>query len=499
VLERGAHTTADYEIRVAEDQLTATVRLEAGGQINTAHLIEQLTRAGIKSIDHAAINAAAEAMQKRAADAAANPTAAVAPIVSDELTLVVARGQAAVEDVPESLTRIDPAPPAEPPANHYERVRLITVEPNDAIATIKPAILGHDGVDVFGKPIHRKRHALPIAPGDGATRNGEIMLANRAGRVRIDGSSIRVEPRLDIAGDVSFATGNVRFDGDVNIRGSVLDVFVVESTADIHVGAAIEAAQVRAGHELTVAGGIAGKDKGVCTAGGNVSCRYISNAEVHAGNCITVHGEIANSRIVSGGALLVESGSIRASHVSANGGVVCKSIGNPAFVKTIVEAGTDLKLKKLAADLLPKLNRCISEAQHIKQFAHALMRDPKRLTEQQKEEATNLLLQVRQTDAELAAKLDEFREACRISQERCKPEITVQEQLYPGVMIRLPGLTATVRDLFSGPLKISVVSSGKRPTIAITNTESGSVIALPTYKTERDDIHDVRAILQIAA
>jgi len=96
-------------------------------------------------------------------------------------------------------------------------------------------------------------------------------------------------------------------------------------------------------------------------------------------------------------------------------------------------------------------------------------------------------------------KLEEFRIACRHSQERCKAEVTVQDCVYPGVIIRVPGLMATVRDGFRGPLKISSMVIDKRTTIAITNLESGSIIPLITYKTARDDTNDVRAILQIAA
>ncbi len=500
--DHAANPSADYDIRVAEDQLAATVRIEPGGLIDPDHLIQQLTRAGIHFIDHATITAAAEALRQAAKpreENAADVAGAADRPKAEGVTLVVARGQPMVEDEPEKLTKIDPAPPADPPASHYERIRLVTVQPKEAIASITPMVKGHDGVDVFGRPIPRKRPASPITPGEGAIRDGHLMLAERAGRVKIEGSRIGIEPRLDIPGDISFATGNVRFDGDINIHGSVLDLFLVQSTADIHVGGTVEAAQLLARGSLTIGGGIAGKDKGHCTAGGNLSCRYISNARVQAGDGLTVHGEVANSRVIAGGRLFVEAGPIFASQVTANGGVECRSLGNAASAKTLAEVGSHPDLKRLAVELLPQLHRCLHEVQHMKDIVQPLLRDPKRLNEQQREQATKLLYYVAKTDGDLAAKLEAFRAAFRFSQERFKPEIIVHDTLYPDVTIRLPGLEATVTTEFTGPLKIAESKGSRRKSISLINLETDSVFTLITRPTASDECADLREILEIAA
>ncbi len=492
--EQVSHLTVDYDIRVAEDQLSATVRIEPEGSLDAEHLVKQLARAGIKSIDVGAINAAAEQLREQSAEAPLDGKGK-----ADGLTVVVANGTPAVQDVPETLLRADPAEPEVDPINHYERSGTDTVEPGTVIATITPAVIGHDGVDVFGRPIPRKRLAQPIAPGDGATRNGETMLADRAGRVRIEGSRIRVDPVLNIRGDVCFSTGNVRFDGEINISGGVRDLFVVQSTAEIHVRGTIEAAQVSAAGDLVVACGIAGKDKGRCSAGRNIICRYVDNAHVEAGDNISIHGEVANSRVICGGRLVVESGRIIGSHITTNGGVQCQSIGNPAFVKTVIEVGSDLSLKNLASTLLPQINRRVSESQQFKHFAQSLLRDPKRLTPVQKDEASKLLARIGENDAELAKNIEAFRSAYRVSQERCKAEIVVNDVVFPGVVIRMPGMMATVSEGLKGPMRIGITTVEKRQVIAIFDDAGGSVFPLTTYKTSREDTNDVRAMLQIAA
>jgi uncharacterized protein (DUF342 family) len=482
-------TSAEYDIRVAEDQLTATVRLEPGAAINPQQLIAQLTRAGIRFIDEAAINAVA-LEQKKAADSPEPPA-------GDGLTLVVATGKPVVEDVPEKLVAIDPTAATEPPASHYERVQIDTVNAGEAIARVTPAVIGHDGIDVFGRPIPRRRTAQPIAPDEGATREGDVMKAARGGRVRIEGNRVRVEPRLDIPGDVNFATGNIRFDGDVNVRGSVLDLFLVGSTADIHVGGAIEAAHVHAGADITVAGGIAGKDKGQVTAGGKIKCRYISNGHVYAGEGIKVAGEIANSRVITGGQLRAEHGTILGSNVTANGGVSCRTLGSPAFVKTTVEVGIDVAIRRLAHDLLPDLNRCLNSAQQVKDVVAPLLRDRKRLTPAERERATELLFHAARTDQELTAKLAEFRAAFDRSADRCRAEIHVSDTLYPGVTVRLPGLSATVSAVIKGPLLIT--AGGERRKQIVVTPEHGDAITLVTTRVPDEGADELDTILQLAA
>ena len=74
----------------------------------------------------------------------------------------------------------------------------------------------------------------------------------------------------DIPGDVDFSVGNISFGGDVNIHKSVLDLFRVTSQTNITIGGTIEAAEVHAGQNLIVRGGIVGKDNAhvVRAAGG---------------------------------------------------------------------------------------------------------------------------------------------------------------------------------------------------------------------------------------
>jgi uncharacterized protein (DUF342 family) len=65
---------------------------------------------------------------------------------------------------------------------------------------------------------------------------------------------------LELPGDVDAATGDVAGAQDVLIHGSVVGASKVSGGGDVIVKGALEDAYVRAGRDLTVAGGIVGKD-----------------------------------------------------------------------------------------------------------------------------------------------------------------------------------------------------------------------------------------------
>ena len=75
----------------------------------------------------------------------------------------------------------------------------------------------------------------------------------------------------------------------------------------------------------------------------------------------------------------------------------------------------------------------------------------------------------------------------------------MEDVVFPGVIIRMPGLMATVTEGLRGPMRIATTTVGKRQVIAVFDGDAGAVFPLVTYKAARDDTNDVRAILQIAA
>jgi uncharacterized protein (DUF342 family) len=116
-------------------------------------------------------------------------------------------------------------------------------------------------------------------------------------------NGVSVEPILNFR-NVNMATGNISFDGTINIEGEVLPGMKVHATGDIIVGGVVDGAELKADGDIRVGGGIIAKSQ--VQAGGSVSARFVENSQILAGTTIAINDTAlqsdlqANNQIVVG-------------------------------------------------------------------------------------------------------------------------------------------------------------------------------------------------------
>lgn len=149
---------------------------------------------------------------------------------------------------------------------------------------------------------------LPQGRNTEISEDGLSLVASIAGHVEYNGGKFQVKPVLDIAGDVDFSTGDIKFLGDVNIGGDVLSGFSVQAMGNIHVDGALEAGcSVEAGGDLVVVKGILGDGETVVRSQRSVFSKYIENATIQARDTLQTDC-IINGNIFCDGEVLVKSG-----------------------------------------------------------------------------------------------------------------------------------------------------------------------------------------------
>ncbi len=181
------------------------------------------------------------------------------------------------------------------------------------VATKTPLVPSADGVTVLGvvvPGIVGKDLDLQKVAGKGVrlSDDGLALLATVAGSASWVAGKLCVAPLTAVSGDVDYASGNVRVEGDLTIGGSIVNGFIVEASGNIAVMGAIEGAKVRAGGSLVVIGGIIGQDIGTVDAGGAVTARFIDGATIRAGGNVTVAAEVRHSTVLSDGSVVVGGG-----------------------------------------------------------------------------------------------------------------------------------------------------------------------------------------------
>lgn len=216
-------------------------------------------------------------------------------------------------------------------------------------------ILSHRGKEqciITGTGFSREKDGLTYVSGlDGVVTYSEVH--DDEGNL----SEIRIEvQKLLVVEDVTLATGDIHYDGNLLVRGNVRSGAGVYVTGDVCVCGYVEAAVIHAGKSVMLKQGmnasndgevIAGEDVHGAffeavkiEAGGTICADYYMNCELHAGRKIRAIGK---------------KGSLVGGTAWAEEGVSVNNLGNQAGLATYLKLGALEKLKIEEAALSEKL------------------------------------------------------------------------------------------------------------------------------------------------
>lgn len=273
---------------------------------------------------------------------------------------------------------------------------LLLVTPGMPLMRRIPPLPGIDGCNVLGQPVLPDE--LPDTPFNAEMSGVEIdpedpnlLRAAIAGSPKLIHQGAQVNPVVEVDA-VDLSTGNINFQGSLQVRGDISATMEVRVTGDVVVNGTMEAALVEAGGNVTVKGGIIGmaeamqdsaSDAAARTAhivcGGEVRARFIANAIISAGQNVEVEREIRQSSIAAGGSVNVgapntQQTAITGGQTRALQSVRAGTIGSPAGVPTLVQAGldphADIKRSALTRKRL-KMNEEKAKLEQLLLFLHA--------------------------------------------------------------------------------------------------------------------------------
>lgn len=262
--------------------------------------------------------------------------------------------------------------------------QLLLVSPGAPLMRRIPAIPGLPGTDVFGRPVPPPPVSdQPFPPGlPGVAPDEEdpnLLRASIAGVPKLDGDSrMTVDPAVSVEA-VDLTTGNIDFDGSLQVRGDITAGMEVRVTGDIAVRGTIEAAHVQAGGDVKVNGGIIGiqtsgldenDNNGIrvahIVAGGSVKARFMVSAFVSAGKSVSAEREIRQCEVLAGESVVVgrpgsRDGSIIGGKVRALKSVRAARMGAPSGAPTMIQAGVNPHAAAKLADVEKSRNRLLEE------------------------------------------------------------------------------------------------------------------------------------------
>lgn len=218
------------------------------------------------------------------------------------------------------------------------------------IAEYHPAGNKKDGFTVTGKTIPgRKGNELPVLNGVGfrVDETGCNYYAMKDGIINLTGDYLEIKDLL-VLNEVSLATGNIRYDGNVYIKGNVYSGMVIQTGGDLVIDGFVEKVYIECGGNVVLHQGVNSSGEGEIRAKGDVIGKFFEAVKIRAGGSIranySMNSELyAEKKIKIGG----RNGSLVGGTASAELGVEVYDLGNKASAATVVCLGsTDAQLEK---------------------------------------------------------------------------------------------------------------------------------------------------------
>ncbi|MBK3494064.1 DUF342 domain-containing protein [Viridibacillus sp. YIM B01967] len=231
-------------------------------------------------------------------------------------------------------------------ADYFDMNFIYEIEAHEWLGEKIPADQGVPGKNIIGE-------SIPALPGrdfpikyDQKTvyetdkEDGKVTIYATNGGVLDDSEGfISVQKHLPVAADVGVGTGNLKFDGSISIKGTVLSGYSVVATGDI----AIECVEgvtspklIESLHgDVYIRGGIFGNGESVVRAGGNIFVKHTNESTLNAQGDIHIGSYALGSNLTASSILINEyKGKIIGGRAEATHSITTAIAGNHLERKT---------------------------------------------------------------------------------------------------------------------------------------------------------------------
>ena len=240
------------------------------------------------------------------------------------------------------------------------------------LARIIPEVKGQSGRNIYGVELEARQVKSTLFH---FGRNIEVSEDNLSLISKVDGHVTLVDDKVFVSDileveNVDNSTGNIEFEGSVQINGNVISNFSVSAKGNVVVNGVVEGAVITAGGDIVIARGMNGMGKGKLEAGGNIIAKFLENVEASAGGYVQTES-ILHSNVSSEKYIEVDGkhGFITGGHVIAAEMLGVKTLGSEMGASTVVEVGANPKMKE---EYL-QLQKNVAENQRILSSTHSIM------------------------------------------------------------------------------------------------------------------------------
>jgi len=290
-------------------------------------------------------------------------------------------------------------------ANYRDLGQLIVVRPGDPLMCRTPPTEGQQGWDITGRAIMpQPGQDIQFASGLQGVEldpeaeldpdNNSLLLAAITGQPKLVPNGVVVEPTLALP-QVDMSTGNMSFDGTINIKGDVKDGMKIRVTGDVFVGGTVEAAEIEADGNIVIKGGVIGHSEhsgdpnevptfnAIIISKGSISAHFAENASMEAGIDIIIEEFSMHNHLTALNRVLVGKSGGRKGRIiggMASASVLVKTavIGSSAGFITKIRAGFNPYLQAEQDRLKLEIDALEKEQEDLKKIIAFVLAHPEK-------------------------------------------------------------------------------------------------------------------------
>ncbi|MGZ5607494.1 MAG: DUF342 domain-containing protein [Methylobacter sp.] len=350
ILEIGERRDGEFIIKVADDKMTAWLTMTpayGGTPVSLEQIRQSLKEKGIVSGLVTAAEIEAVLKKGQASDyVIAQGTPAVPGLDAQFHSLV--------PEIQERRPQID----ERGIADFRDLGNLILVKQGDPLMRRTLPTEGKKGKNILGqvlipKPSQNTPFTSDLKGSMFDPDDKDLLVSAIIGQPVLVPNGVMVSPTITVP-HVNISSGNLSFDGTINILGDVMEGMKVYALNDIFIGGTVEAAEIGAGGNISIKGGVIGhidaNGGSTISTGGKISCkgsvsaRFAKYVTIEAGTNIVIEEYSMNNHLTAMNQILVgkpggKKGLIIGGSARAMMLIQAVSVGSDAGIKTYIQAG----------------------------------------------------------------------------------------------------------------------------------------------------------------
>ncbi len=325
------------------------------------------------------------------------------------------------------------------------------VKKGDLLARLTPEDSGDNGITVTKEYVRPRTVKKLILKGG---RNITISENRLEAFSEVDGHVMLVDDQIFVSDiyqvqNVDNSTGNIEYDGSVQVTGNVCTNFSIRAKGNIEVMGVVEGATLEAEGDIIIVRGVNGMGKGNLHAGGNIIAKFIENATARAGGYIETDA-ILHSKVMANGDIHVEGrkGMISGSTVAATNSISVKVLGSQMGSDTVLELGIDPGRKLRYQNIMGEVDAVKKKMKQIEPLllaANQKMSQGQKMSQEKLQYVQTAAVSYRQLREELERLIKEYEELEDLINANQTATVKVKDVAYAGTKISISDVSTILK------------------------------------------------------